>query len=392
MNLVSLAQQMAEAADQRILFDQDACLHSLDKFSDCDHCFEICPASAIQPGSPPVFDEEFCQTCQACLPVCPSSSYSYSGIDTVNAIRSSITRQELTSCDLCCGLNPNVEQGPSGSSAGLRVRGCLAGVGLGGYMSLLSDGLERLYVRVDACHDCPWSMLRDEIDKQADHARRLLELWGQESSLLMTENLENGDAISRPYWNAEAPPRSLRDLVQSMPAAGSENMIESGDFRERIRVIRAVGSLRNSQPIVEAESSLEDMGFAIVGISDECTACGTCGRACPTNALTFENTKTNYTLTFSPESCIGCDICEHVCAPEAITIDHAPTAFQVFGQSTSLILQEGDLAHCKKCHAPFAAGMGTDLCPFCEFRRKNPFGSMLPPVVKRRQQERQTSS
>jgi len=380
MNLLSLAQQMAEAADLRIIFDQDACLHSLDKYSECDSCFEICPAKAIQPGSPPLLSEEFCQTCQACLPICPASAYSFSGLDTVNAIRNSINRQKLKICDLCCGINPKAEHGPAESAAGVRVRGCLAGIGLGGYLSLLSQGLDRLYVRIDACGDCPLSMLHDQIGEQVGHAQKLLEPWGREGSLVMIGNLDGGDAVSRPFWNAESPPRSRREILQSKPSAVAGEMVESNNFRDRIRVIRAVADLRAKQSMVEGKASLEGMGFAIISISDECTACGTCGRACPTDALNYESANSRFSLTFSPESCIGCEICDHVCAPQAVTIDHAPAVRQVFGNATSQLLQEGQLARCRKCKAPFAAHTGTELCPVCEFRRNNPFGSVLPPV------------
>ena len=391
MNLVSLAQQIAEAADQRIIFDQGACLLSLDKYSECTACFEICPAMAIQPGSPPTFDEEFCQSCQACLPVCPTSAYSYSGIDTVNALANSIIRQNLKNCDLSCRLNPNFEHGPGHSNAGLRIKGCLAGLGLGGYLTLMSQGLERLFVRVDACDDCPWSMLRAQIDEQVEHAQRLLDLWGRDGALIMVEKLDESKPAPRPFWNAESPPRSRRELVRSKPLADAGDFVGSEGFRERLRVVRGVKDLLAEPGPGGGTTSLEDMDFGLVSVSAECTACGTCGRACPTGALNFVIERSRFSLTFTPEACIGCGICEHVCTPQAVTINHVPTFDQVFGGESSQLLQEGDLLRCKKCRAPFAARLGTQFCPVCEFRRNNPFGSVLPPAVLKRREERRTT-
>jgi hypothetical protein len=41
-------------------------------------------------------------------------------------------------------------------------------------------------------------------------------------------------------------------------------------------------------------------------------------------------------------------------------------------------LQEGELTICGRCRARFATREGKNLCPTCEFRRKNPFGSLFP--------------
>jgi ferredoxin len=93
----------------------------------------------------------------------------------------------------------------------------------------------------------------------------------------------------------------------------------------------------------------------------------------------METAVSSFQLTFSPQICIGCDICHHVCAPDAITLSHGPTFGQVFAGQVDQVVQQGNLASCSKCRAPFASRASTDLCPVCEFRRQNPFGSMMPP-------------
>ena len=64
-----------------------------------------------------------------------------------------------------------------------------------------------------------------------------------------------------------------------------------------------------------------------------------------------------------------------------MTIDHNPTFARIFSQE-NVILRAGGLIKCKKCGAPTVALPGVELCPPCEFRRLNPFGSMLPPGLK----------
>ena len=47
-------------------------------------------------------------------------------------------------------------------------------------------------------------------------------------------------------------------------------------------------------------------------------------------------------------------------------------------------LQQGAVARCQRCRAPYPAATGSDFCAICDFRRKNPFGSVIPPGLQRR--------
>jgi hypothetical protein len=72
-------------------------------------------------------------------------------------------------------------------------------------------------------------------------------------------------------------------------------------------------------------------------------------------------------------------VCAHVCAPDAIDIDTAPHISAVFGvPPTGVTLSTGELTRCQRCNTPIAARPGVTLCPTCEMRRKNPFGSIMP--------------
>jgi len=141
-----------------------------------------------------------------------------------------------------------------------------------------------------------------------------------------------------------------------------------------------------------ADQPLSGMGYGSLTASEDCTACNACARVCPTAALILGmiEDETYYWLKFSPLACIGCGICARVCEPQALAIDHAPTFDQVFGSKEPIVLREGDLSRCERCNSLFAARSGVRLCPVCEFRRKNPFGSKMPPGIKLRS-ERSTA-
>jgi ferredoxin len=251
-------------------------------------------------------------------------------------------------------------------------------------------GLERIILRLDACGGCPWASLRDRIQTQVDQAGQWLAHW--EKDALLECRLTLDEQVERPLWDAKNPPLSRRDLFRLaahqgqivMARAMSQEPTGSNRHpgRNRLRLSNALAHL--PEPTTLLDAPIETGDFAILSVSDECYACLICARACPTDALKFQvnDEKTHYWLYFNAQTCIGCEACIHVCAPEAIEIDKVPTFAQIFGESEPGILSEGELSKCVQCKTLFAADSDRDLCPVCEYRRKNPFGSMLPPGAK----------
>jgi ferredoxin len=386
VSLFSAAERLAAIDRSTVIFDQSRCLHSPDKFSECKACFEICPVGAITTGKPPVLNTEQCQTCLACLPACPAGAYSAD--DAVPALLNCTGRLENSIMELVCEKHPAAEKGFQPEAVGLRVRGCLAGLGTGAYMILAALGIELVILRTEACGSCEWGALRSRIESQVAQAQRLLSPWDKAQTVKCLPVLEN--PVDRPLWQADNPPLSRRDLFRLAARQGQvaiARSIEKGHTnserqpgRERLRMLGAMAHLPH---IPEDPSSLAGMGFACLSVSEACTACGVCGHACPTGALCFEHSedRSSYTLTFSARKCIGCEICVHVCAPQALSLNDEPAFAQVFDEE-KVTLQAGDLVRCDRCRTPFAAHQGGNLCPLCEYRRKHPFGSNLPPGAK----------
>jgi ferredoxin len=281
------------------------------------------------------------------------------------------------------------EQGLQADVIAVRVRGCLAGLGAGTYMILAALGLEQVLVRTDACRICVWGALQRVVESQVSRAQQLLAPWDKSKMLTSLSALEN--PVDRPLWDAENPPLSRRDLFrlgarQGQVAIG--RVIESGHEtndlvpnRDRQRLLGAVSHL--TEFAKENMTSLAEMDFAWLSVTEACTACGACGRACPTGALKFEKSddETSYSLVFSARKCNGCEICVHVCALNALSVHHEPTFAQVFDAET-VILQDGKLIRCGRCRTLIAARPGGKLCPLCEYRRSHPFGANPPPGVK----------
>lgn len=382
MSLLSAAERIAAMDRSEVVFDARRCLHTRGKASECEACFEICPAGAILPGKPPTLNPLECQTCLACLPVCPTGAYAAD--DAVSALFNAVAHLEGGSVELLCENNPHPELGMA-EATGITVKHCLAGLGMGAYIALAAFDIEKLHVRTEYCYSCKWSALSGEVESQTNHANTFLAGWGKPGFVEAISDLINNS--ERPYWSAESPPVSRRDLFRMMARQGKTVMaraMERGQTdterrpgRDRMRVINSAQALPSAAP--EAEIDLGQFGYAAVSVTDECTACSACARVCPTGALSFTTSAepARFSLQFTARKCIDCGICSAVCSPSAIELNHQPTFAGVFAHETVPLI-ESSLGQCDRCGASFAQHHGVKLCPLCDFRRQNPFGSQLP--------------
>ena len=269
---------------------------------------------------------------------------------------------------------------------GIRVRGCLAGLGTGAYLALAALDLEHILVRTDACSGCEWGSLSNKVEVQVRQAKQFLEVWGKEEILDLVTVLDT--PVERPLWEATNPPLSRRDVFRILAQQGKVAVARAIENertnpghhpgRDRLRMLGAIAHLPAPKPGYNA--SLKDMNFAWVSASEACTACAVCTRSCPTDALQYEKyeNETKYKLKFSAHNCVGCEMCIHVCVPSALSINHSPTFAQIFDEEI-VILQEGGLVQCERCGILMATQPNVHLCPLCEYQRMHPFEPRLLP-------------
>ena len=385
MSLFDAAERFASLDRSQILLNASRCLHSQDQSSECVACFDLCPVDAITTGTPPTLDAELCQSCFACLPACPVGAFH--GNDDVASLLTCATPVDGQIVELLCGLHPQPGGGLDTDAIGLRIHGCLAGLGLGAYLALSALGLNRLIIRTDACPGCKWHSLGHEIHRQTAGANGILSAWISGGPIVCTEEITS--PVERALRDVKNPPLSRRDLFRMMARQGQVAMARAMENktadssrqpgRDRLRLLAAISHL--GAPA--AELDLTGLGFAALTISDACTACGACGRACPTGALLFEKNEEQMTfaISFSAQQCIACDRCDHVCLPDAISIDRFPDFEQVFGAKASVLIASGQLVRCERCKTLMSERNGVKLCPLCEHRRMYPLGSMPPKKV-----------
>jgi ferredoxin len=385
VSLLDAAERFASIDRSQIALDAKRCLHSQDQVSECAACFHVCPVDAITVGKPPALNAELCQSCLACLSACPVGAYRAD--DDVADLLNCATHIEDQSVELLCGLHTQPETGSDPEAVGIRIKGCLAGLGTGAYLTLSTLGLKRLISRTDACSTCKWSSIRPEIHRQAERANRFLSAWDRSDVVICSDEIKA--PVERVLWNAKNPPMSRRDVFRLVARQGQvamaramENGVTTSERkpgRDRSRLLSAVSHL----PEHSASVDVNGFGFATLTISDSCTACGACGKACPTQALKFEKNddEMTFNISFSAKNCIDCGVCDHVCLPDAITFNHEPTFEDVFGMKEPVVAESGALVRCERCKTFMAKREGIKLCSLCEYRRTHPFGSMMPKKI-----------
>lgn len=111
--------------------------------------------------------------------------------------------------------------------------------------------------------------------------------------------------------------------------------------------------------------------------SSGCTACDTCVRVCPTDALTLTGDDSTRALVFTPDRCVGCRQCLRLCPVQALHDDGPIPWAALMRASAPTVIEELRVRRCAKCRAVF--GGDGDHCQTCALRRSAPFGSWLPP-------------
>ncbi len=181
MSLLDAAERFASLDRSQIVLDTKRCLHSQDQYSECNACFSICPVDAITVGKPPMLNSELCQSCIACIPVCPVGAYRAN--DDVSDLLNCATHIEDQPVELLCGLHPHPESGMEPNMIAIRIRGCLAGLGTGAYLTLSALALTQIISRTDACDACKWHSLSPEISRQIERANQFLSAWGKNDTI-----------------------------------------------------------------------------------------------------------------------------------------------------------------------------------------------------------------
>ena len=383
MNLLSLAESVTTWEATPIRLEAGRCLHARDRSATCDACVRICPTQALQLNSSIMLNAQVCVACGACLSACPTGAFE--GDDGVADLLNCAARLEsVHTIEIACAQLPAPEKGSADIEAVIRTATCLAALGPSAYLGLMTLGLQRIYVRLDACATCPIGQVTARIAEAIAQAEQLLGSYGLTDRIVELTVIDAGD--DRPVYEAKHPPLSRRGLFQLFAVKGPRQinrmLTDEGDPgipakalpAERRRLINALRRL----PAADTSQPLVDLSFARMTVDEKCTACGACARICPTGALAFNAGEDDtYQLSFVDWACLDCGVCLKICRPAAL--HRADTTLGNVLNNRAISLQAGRLRSCPKCGAKFSAESGGELCSVCKLRRMDPSGRFAPP-------------
>ncbi|WP_462327107.1 NADH-quinone oxidoreductase subunit I, partial [Desulfobaculum sp.] len=125
-----------------------------------------------------------------------------------------------------------------------------------------------------------------------------------------------------------------------------------------------LGATLSPQETAPCDTPSNVLPVSAVTVSETCTACGACARACPTGALRMTVENGAFHLEHVPWQCIGCGLCRRTCLPKSLTATPGTPA-QLAAPSQHLA--SGKLGTCARCGAVFATTDGP-LCRLCARR------------------------
>ena len=115
-----------------------------------------------------------------------------------------------------------------------------------------------------------------------------------------------------------------------------------------------------------------------------CVACAVCVKGCPTGALAIDEEQLVLTLTQDASRCTDCGECVRLCPENALERVRRLTWQDLRERSVRPLAAVATVA-CVRCGQAVSTDRADHgLCPVCAYRRRNPFGSALPPNLARR--------
>lgn len=385
MNLLDAAERLASIEGARVQFAEERCLYSISDEAACAACLRVCPTEALTWDGGPRFNPDRCVNCLACLPVCPTGSFA--ARKQLSGLIRCVTASPSAEIEIACEFRQDSDAIRGESAPLVWARGCLAGLGTGTLLSLIEAGAQTIVLRCDACEGCPHSDLFTEIETQVSGANQLLSSEGAIPIRIAEEPPGQGDLFPYPVMDVENPPLSRRELFQLTALKGPRLAVEAlaGKLEERgkslgLERMRLNASLQRlaARDRTSTGTSLQHWGYANVTITEDCTACASCARICPTGAIGFIEQDESFRLEFSISQCIDCRLCVKVCFPDAIAVSRDVDLQDILGCEEPTTVLEGTRQICGRCRSWFLAIDGAEFCQVCEFRTKNPFGSRMP--------------
>jgi energy-converting hydrogenase A subunit P len=345
------------------------CVRALSVNSECSHCSDSCPTSAITLlGRLPAINQSLCVGCAGCVAVCPSEALVLDDFNPSEFFFSFLNDDEsLVSCQ------KNIP--------------CIAALSVEHLISLCS--LKKgLVLDIGHCGSCDiGSNVLEMMEERIQSANYLLEAIEVAKSVVCEE---------RAYRSPESDePKDRRDFFKTFHLRGmakvkhdfekevqstTDEFIEASIDSSHTKELRAkkitdrrklffTALKRVVKPSQFHVVDAQMIAFTSQKIMDEskCTACQMCYRICPTAALTSD--MRNSKIDFDPFLCVKCHLCHDVCESDAIGVSTSYNLTEWFEPAVQNLITYS-VRRCDECDALFSSVGGEKICRRCQLEEE----------------------
>ena len=278
--------------------------------------------------------------------------------------------------ELVCAEHPDPSRGAPDRTV-VRLSTCVADVPGHELLELLLVGARQVDVRLDGCGDPAAAAAHVEPVVRVLRAAGIDRLTVEPVEPAGPD--EGAAGARRTVLDADRLPVPRRRLFGL--SAGVARAMPVPDDDPHTRLVSAVRALVPTATPELAELDSPSLRLTARG----CTACGVCVQACPSDALRIQHASGGAAIAIStllqtPAACTGCRSCLDLC-PDDVLQAAGPWPWSALLVDREVGVTTLTTASCERCGASFPTTSGDRFCPTCTYRRRNPFGSALPPGV-----------
>lgn len=315
------------------------------KQSKCKRCVDNCPKQAITISRTISIEKELCAGCGICAALCPNGVFElsrFSPDSIIDAVKSHFKKNPDRTLNYSCS-----EQ--SSTTGALKVP-CLAGLGEAALLLPFIFGAENVSLYTGQCFVCELSTALTVIEETVDAASHLLNSIGRPAGIALSADPdlcpieENSHEVAPAFDRRDFFYKLKKKTAGAVCDLVQLEETESEISRDKIKVpaktkllvsvLKALGKPANKN------ISAEDISFTELRISDSCTGCGYCAFFCPTQALEFAKTDTEFALNFNPADCTGCNLCLDICAANSVHRNRKVDLTKIFSDETDVIFEK----------------------------------------------------
>jgi ferredoxin len=251
----------------------------------------------------------------------------------------------------------------------VQLDGCAAELSAASYLEAAAGGVAQLTVLASGC------LQVERIGTTIAEANRLLKTYPGVCLVACETERERRHRRAHVY-DMHRLPVSRRRLL--FLARLDYSWMPDVHADQRARSLAALRHLASNGASPSAMHELSAPSAALV--ATECTACGVCVRACPTGALSLDQTDSDvgaFTLKSLVSRCVDCGRCVSLC-PSGVLIRTDQLDWAQLLDDTLKTVATGLVRRCAHCGGNFPGTEVSQYCPPCLFRMENPFRSRGP--------------